>query len=67
MILERDKRHYALACGALDPFVTGPYRTERLFSPGELLDAAAPRTARVETAPARGLFLHKVFYGKIPA
>lgn len=28
----------------------------------ELLDAAAPRTARVETAPARGLFLWKVFY-----
>lgn len=32
----------------------------------ELLDTAAPRTARVETAPARGLFLHKVFYSKIP-
>ncbi len=28
----------------------------------ELLDAAAPRTARVETAPPRGLFLWKVFY-----
>ena len=28
----------------------------------ELLDAAAPRTARVETAPARGLFLWKVIY-----
>ena len=28
----------------------------------ELLEAAAPRTARVETAPARGLFLWKVFY-----
>lgn len=28
----------------------------------ELLDAATPRTARVETAPARGLFLWKVFY-----
>lgn len=28
----------------------------------ELLDAAAPRTARVETAPARGLSLWKVFY-----
>ena len=28
----------------------------------ELLDAAAPRTARVETAPARGLFLWKVMY-----
>lgn len=28
----------------------------------ELLEAKAPRTARVETAPARGLFLWKVFY-----
>lgn len=28
----------------------------------ELLDAKAPRTARVETAPSRGLFLWKVFY-----
>lgn len=28
----------------------------------ELLTAAAPRTARVETAPARGLFLWKVCY-----
>ena len=28
----------------------------------ELLDSAAPRTARVETAPPRGLFLWKVFY-----
>ena len=28
----------------------------------ELLDKHPPRTARVETAPARGLFLHKVFY-----
>lgn len=28
----------------------------------DLLDAAAPRTARVETAPPRGLFLWKVFY-----
>ena len=28
----------------------------------ELLDGHPPRTARVETAPARGLFLHKVFY-----
>ena len=28
----------------------------------ELLDAAAPRTARVETASPRGLFLWKVFY-----
>ena len=28
----------------------------------ELLDAANPRTARVETAPPRGLFLWKVFY-----
>lgn len=30
----------------------------------EILAAAAPRTARVETAPARGLFLVKVFYSK---
>lgn len=28
----------------------------------ELLDAHQPRTARVETAPGRGLFLWKVFY-----
>ena len=28
----------------------------------ELLEAKAPRTARVETAPGRGLFLWKVFY-----
>ena len=28
----------------------------------ELLTAAAPRTARVETAPGRGLFLWKVWY-----
>ena len=28
----------------------------------ELLEAHAPRTARVETAPSRGLFLWKVFY-----
>ena len=28
----------------------------------ELLAAATPRTARVETAPARGLFLWRVFY-----
>ena len=28
----------------------------------ELLEAHTPRTARVETAPARGLFLWKVFY-----
>ena len=40
---------------------------ERPEAVTELLDAAAPRTARVETAPARGLFLHRVFYGKIPA
>ncbi len=31
----------------------------------ELLAAHAPRTARVETAPARGLFLWKVFYKKV--
>ena len=30
----------------------------------ELLEAKAPRTARVETAVARGLFLWKVFYKK---
>ena len=29
----------------------------------EILEAAAPRTARVPTAPSRGLFLWKVFYG----
>ncbi|MCQ2367528.1 MAG: tRNA pseudouridine(38-40) synthase TruA [Kiritimatiellae bacterium] len=28
----------------------------------ELLEAATPRTARVETAPGKGLFLWKVFY-----
>ncbi len=28
----------------------------------EILEAKAPRTARVETAPSRGLFLWKVFY-----
>ena len=28
----------------------------------EILEANAPRTARVETAPPRGLFLWKVFY-----
>ena len=31
----------------------------------ELLKAKLPRTARVETAPSRGLFLWKVFYGEI--
>ena len=30
----------------------------------ELLEAKTPRTARVETAPSRGLFLWKVFYGE---
>jgi len=35
---------------------------ERPEAVKELLDAATPRTARVETAPARGLFLWKVFY-----
>ena len=35
---------------------------ERPEAVTELLDAAAPRTARVETAPARGLFLWKVMY-----
>ena len=36
---------------------------ERPEAVKELLDAAQPRTARVETAPSRGLFLWKVFYG----
>ena len=35
---------------------------ERPEAVSELLEAAAPRTARVETAPPRGLFLWKVFY-----
>ena len=35
---------------------------ERPEAVQELLEAATPRTARVETAPARGLFLWKVFY-----
>ena len=35
---------------------------ERPEAVTELLEAHAPRTARVETAPARGLFLHRVFY-----
>ena len=39
---------------------------ERPEAVKELLAAAAPRTARVETAPAKGLFLHKVFYREIP-
>ena len=39
---------------------------ERPEAVTELLEAAAPRTARVETAPARGLFLHKVFYREVP-
>ena len=39
---------------------------ERPEAVRELLEAAAPRTARVETAPARGLFLWKVFYKEIP-
>ena len=37
---------------------------ERPEAVRELLAAKAPRTARVETAPARGLFLWKVFYRK---
>ena len=36
---------------------------ERPEAVRELLDAKSPRTARVETAPGRGLFLWKVFYG----
>lgn len=39
--------------------------SERPGAVSELLDAAAPRTARVETAPARGLVLHKVFYSPL--
>jgi tRNA pseudouridine38-40 synthase len=35
---------------------------ERPEAVRELLEAKAPRTARVETAPSRGLFLWKVFY-----
>ena len=35
---------------------------ERPEAVRELLEAKAPRTARVETAPPRGLFLWKVFY-----
>ena len=35
---------------------------ERPEAVRELLEAKAPRTARVETAPGRGLFLWKVFY-----
>ena len=31
----------------------------------DLLEAKSPRTARVETAPSRGLFLWKVFYREI--
>ena len=36
---------------------------ERPEAVGELLEAKSPRTARVETAPSRGLSLWKVFYG----
>ncbi len=36
--------------------------TERPEAVKELLEQAPPRTARVETAPSRGLFLWKVFY-----
>lgn len=35
---------------------------EKPIAVKELLDLHAPRTARVETAPGRGLFLQKVFY-----
>jgi len=38
---------------------------ERPEAVRELLSARSPRTARVETAPSRGLFLWKVFYGRI--
>ncbi len=40
---------------------------ERPGAVAELLAAATPRTARVETAPGRGLFLWKVFYHGVPA
>ena len=36
---------------------------ERPEAVRELLEAKTPRTARVETAPGRGLFLWRVFYG----
>ena len=39
---------------------------ERPEAVRELLEAKVPRTARVETAPPRGLFLRKVFYGSVP-
>jgi len=39
---------------------------ERPEAVRELLEAKAPRTARVETAPARGLFLWRVFYREVP-
>ncbi|MBQ4440265.1 MAG: tRNA pseudouridine(38-40) synthase TruA [Kiritimatiellae bacterium] len=39
---------------------------ERPEAVTELLEAKTPRTARVETAPSRGLALYKVFYGKMP-
>lgn len=38
---------------------------ERPDAVRELLEAKSPRTARVETAPGRGLFLWKVFYRNI--
>ncbi len=38
---------------------------ERPEAVRELLERHEPRTARVETAPARGLFLWKVFYRKL--
>ena len=39
--------------------------TEKPEAVKELLEHPIPRTARVETAPARGLFLWKVFYSPI--
>ena len=39
---------------------------ERPAAVKELLAEHPPRTARVETAPSRGLFLWKVFYGRVP-
>ena len=43
---------------------TGNERPEAVT---ELLEAAAPRTARVETATGRGLFLWRVWYGAAPS
>jgi tRNA pseudouridine38-40 synthase len=39
---------------------------EKPSAVAELLAAKSPRTARVETAPSRGLFLWQVFYRNFP-